>query len=425
VPGGSPTDKSGSFEPLAPEPDRSRDQRGDGGEVAEREESFDDDFDSFSESDVIGGGGESASSETGGNGSGSGSGRFAPPPPKKEKKSETKQTPKPSNPKSNQGGIFDDDLDGWGGGGGGGWKDWAPPQMVLRETSGASSSDRSKIAELVRIRDADPSNRKAHRNLVRRAIRDGHPDALKFARDWALSDPDHAPALEAQADLLAAAGDPVALRAYASAIEVEPFSTKMHARMAEAHTLAGDFERACSHRRALVSIDPTNGDDAAGYVECLAASGRVAQARVALAKARETVTSSAGSKALGKAEKAVEQGVPVPSTALHGNADLRAELRWTTDENLDLAFVDRRGQRLSVLRPEGVRVREERDGAQHVETMTLRQVNGTVFVEVTRPESNNEEPVRATLTVKVVGGTQSWTLLLEHAGTQRIALARW
>jgi tetratricopeptide (TPR) repeat protein len=297
--------------------------------------------------------------------------------------------------------------------------------MLVRNASGPSDSDRNKVAELRRIRDVDPSNRKAHSNLVRRAIRDGHPDALAFAKDWALSDPDHAPALQAHADLLAAAGDPVALRAYASAIEVEPFSTKMHERMAEAHTLAGDFERACSHRRALVSIDPTNGDDAAQYAECLASSGRVAEARAALAKARETVTSSAGSKALSKAEKAVEQGVAVPSSALHGNADLRAELRWTTDENLDLAFVDRRGQRLSVLRPEGVRVREERDGAQHVEVMTLREVKGTVFVEVTRPESNNEEPVRATLTVKVVGGTQSWTLLLERAGTQRIALARW
>jgi hypothetical protein len=416
-PAGATKDKSESFEPFAPEPDMSRDHRSQG-EAAEREESFDADFDSFPEGDAIGGG-STASTETRGDNKGSGGG-FAPPPPKKAKKAESV---KPGH------GDFLDDMGGGGGGGWGGgrshWQDWSPPQMVLRETSGPSSGDRSKIAELARIRDADPSNRKAHGNLVRRAIRDGHPDALAFAKDWALSDPDHAPALQAHADLLAAAGDPVALRAYASAIEVEPFSTKMHTRMAEAHTLAGDFERACSHRRALVSIDPTNGDDAAEYAECLAASGRVIQARAALAKARETVTSSAGSKALAKAEKAVEVGVPTPSTALHGNPDLRAELRWTTEENLDLAFVDRRGKRLSVLRPEGVRVREERDGAQHVEIMTLREVDGTVFVEVTRPESNNEEPVRATLTVKAVGATQSWTLLLERAGTQRIALARW
>lgn len=417
-PAGATKDSSESFEPFAPEPEKSRDQRGGDGEFAEREDSFDD-FDSFPEEDAIGGGsGSGGSSEATAHDKGTGG--FAPaPPPKKAKKAES---PKPSHEDVNDkmGG-----QSGWGGGGRSQWQDWSPPQMVLRAASGPSSGDRSKIAELARIRDADPSNRKAHGNLVRRAIRDGHPDALAFAKDWALSDPDHAPALQAHADLLAAAGDPVALRAYASAIEVEPFSTKMHTRMAEAHTLAGDFERACSHRRALVSIDPTNGDDAAEYAKCLAASGRVIQARAALAKARETVTSSAGSKALAKAEKAVDVGVPTPSTALHSNPDLRAELRWTTNENLDLAFVDRRGKRLSVLRPEGVRVREERDGAQHVEIMTLREVGGTVFVEVTRPESNNEEPVRATLTVKVVGGTQSFTLLLERAGTQRIALAHW
>lgn len=422
-PGGSAKDKSESFEsfepfePLAPEPAPSRERHAGGEEFAEREEAFDD-FDGFSEDDVIGGSASGASSES------KGSGGFAPPPPEKAKKSDTKKSPKPSPSQM-------DSLDGdWGGGGSGSgrgpsWEQWQPPRMILRAASGPSSSDRNKIAELARIRDVDPSNRKAHSNLVRRAIRDGHPDALAFAKDWARSDPDHAPALQAHADLLAAAGDPVALRAYASAIEVEPFSTKLHERMAEAHTLAGDFERACSHRRALVSIDPTDGADAAAYAECLAASGRVDQARRALAKARETVTSSAGSKALAKADKSVEQGVPARSSALHGNADLRAELRWTTSENLDLAFVDRRGQRLSVLRPEGVRIREERDGAQHVETMTLRQVNGTVFVEVTRPESNSEEPVRATLTVKAVGATQTWTLLLERAGTQRIALARW
>jgi hypothetical protein len=421
IPNGSVADKT-EFEPLEPERDEDRGRGGEDFAAEQQEESFesfDDEVDGLGDGDAIGGGSKSASGE----GKGSGGG-FAPPPPEKAKKDAKQSREAVKKKPGTNGGISS--LDDWeGGGGGGGWQDWHVPQMLVRNASGPSDSDRNKVAELRRIRDVDPSNRKAHSNLVRRAIRDGHPDALAFAKDWALSDPDHAPALEAHADLLAAAGDPVALRAYASAIEVEPFSTKMHARMAEAHTLAGDFERACSHRRALVSIDPTNGDDAAAYVECLAAAGRVNQARGALAKARETVTSSAGAKALSKAEKAVDLGVPVPRATLHGTADLRAELRWTTDENLDLAFVDRRGKRLSVLRPESVRVREERDGAQHVETMTLRQVNGTVFVEVTRPETNNEEPVRATLTVKAVGATQSWTLLLERSGTQRIALARW
>jgi hypothetical protein len=217
----------------------------------------------------------------------------------------------------------------------------------------------------------------------------------------------------------------LALRGYASAIEVEPFSTKLHGRMADALTLAGEFERACSHRRALVSIDPTDGDFAAAHVECLAAAGRTSDARLALTRAQANVSSSTGNQALSQAERAIDaRAVPDPSSRLHATADLRAELRWTAPENLDLAFIDRRGRRLSVLRPEGVRIREEQDGAERVETMTLREVNGTIFVEVTRPESNSESPVRAKLTVKTATGRQNWTLSLEP-GTQRVALTHW
>src|SRR5690606_19129476 len=112
------------------------------------------------------------------------------------------------------------------------------------------------------------------------------------------------------------------------------------------------------------------------------------------------------------------------STWVHSNADLRADLRWTADENLDIAFVDHRGRRLSVLRPEAIRVREQRDGAERLETMTLRRVQGTVFVEITRPESTNEDTVRATLSVKTPTGRQTWTVELEP-GAKRMASVRW
>jgi mannose-6-phosphate isomerase-like protein (cupin superfamily)/Flp pilus assembly protein TadD len=411
----------GGFDGLAP------DESLPGGSVPdfaqrEREEAFDD-FE-LDEDDMAGpiGGGDASGSSSSMAKDGS-RGRFAPAPPA--------DRPKKKKPSFNEGPISQDSWGGSGGGAKGGvWRDnrqrWRPPppKMVLREASGPSGADQVKIAELQRVRDADPSSRKAHRDLVRRATRDGHPSALAFAAAWAAADPDHAPALLAHADQLAAAGDPLALRGYASAVEVEPFSTRLHGRMAEALTLAGDFERACSHRRALVSIDPSDGGDAADYVECLGAAGRFSEARAALAEARTTVTSREGKQALDKAERALERGDFDSAQRVHGNADLRAELRWTSDENLDLAFVDRRGRRLSVLRPQGVRIREERDGAERTETMTMRQVNGTVFVEVTRPESRREDPVRARLTVKTATGRQTWNLLLEP-GTQRIALARW
>ncbi|PRQ07080.1 VIT domain-containing protein [Enhygromyxa salina] len=370
------------------------------------------------------GGGSSAS----GSSSGKGGGGFAPaPPPKsdeKKSKSKSKSASQPNRRASN---------DSWNGGGlpdphNQQWEKqsrWRPPQMSLRTAGGPSGGDLDVIAELQRTRDADPGSRKAHRDLVRRAIRDRHPQALAFAAAWAAADPDHSPALLTLADEIAAAGDPLALRAYASAVEVEPFSTKLHGRMADALTLAGDFERACSHRRALVSIDPANGEFAAAYVECLAAAGRTTEARAALGRARTSVNSTKAKQALSQAERAIDAPVVQdPTSRLHGNADLRAELRWTAAENLDLAFIDRRGRRLSVLRPESVRIREERDGAERVEIMTLREVNGTVFIEVTRPESNSESPVRAKLTIKTATGRQSFTLSLEP-GTKRVALTQW
>ena len=54
----------------------------------------------------------------------------------------------------------------------------------------------------------------------------------------------------------------------------------------------------------------------------------------------------------------------------------------------------------------------------------MRQVDGTVFVEVTRNDTRNEDPVRATLTVKTATGRQTWQLSL-LPGTRRVALTHW
>jgi hypothetical protein len=376
----------------------------------------------------------------GGTGQGRSQGPFAPAPsaPKKKASDSKSSKPKPkpqSQPKPN----WEDEMfgpgggeQGWGGGGAkGGSNQWLEPdqnrwrpRMSVRRTSGPSRSELDAIAALRATRDADPSDRKAHRKLVARAIRDGHPDTASFTAAWAVADPDHAPALLAHADQLAAAGDPLALRAYASAIEVEPFSVTMHRRMAQALESAGDFERSCSHRRALVSIDPADAKATTDLVECLVASGRELEAHAALTRAAASVSSKAGKQALAKVEKVFSRGVTPRKQIVHSSPDLRAELRWTADENLDVAFVDKRGRRLSVLRPQGVLVREERDGAQRLEILTMRKVSGRVFVEVTRPTSNSEDSVRATLLIKTATGRQQFVLELEP-GTQRVALVRW
>lgn len=351
----------------------------------------------------------------GGGGSQSGSGGFAPAP---DSGTKTKKSSKPVN------GISDPWND-WGGGWDGGRQGkWRPPVMEIRAVTGASDKQRQVIAALKIKRDADPSERKTHRELVRKAVRAGDRDALAFAAAWAAADPDHAPALLAHADLLAAAGDPLALRAYDSAVEVEPFSKKLHQRQAEALRLAGDFERACSHREALVSIDPADTQAAVDLIECLTEAGRAADAREVLTAARGRLSGKAA-KALTKAESQIVQGVERRPSSLHSFADLRAELRWSAAENLDIAFVDEKARRLSVMRPELVRVREQLDGGERVETMTLREISGDVLIEVTRPQSTSEDPVRAVLEIQTATGARERFNLQLEPGTRRIALVRW
>ncbi|KIG16142.1 hypothetical protein DB30_04860 [Enhygromyxa salina] len=418
--GGQPS--KDEFDPLAPSAPAERRSR-EPSAFAEDDED-EDEAEEFEGS--IGGG------DFGDGGSGRAAGGFAPEPSPK-KSSKPKPAPSPANKIAADEDPFNGGWSGSGGGGGGEWQD-APrdrgrhwrPSMQVRAASGPSASERARIVELQAARDRNPADRQAHRKLVREAARDGDPNALAFAAAWAVADPDHAPALLAHADMLAAAGDPLAGRAYASAIEVDPFSTKLHARMADALTFTGDLERACSHRRALVSIDPSDGQHAAALVECLVESGRQDDARLALSNARQRVLDSKGIKTLDQAARTISEGVRPAKQGLHGNPELRAELRWPAraGERLEIAFVDRRGQRLSGLRPQGVLIREQREGDEIVQILTMRKVTGTVFIEVTRPDRRSEDTVRARMTVKAVGAKDSFALRLDP-GTQRVALARW
>jgi tetratricopeptide (TPR) repeat protein len=391
-----PADR-GAFDPFTPAAEERRD----------RTSSFEDE--GFSDADAFEGDAIGGSTKSGGSGSGS---NFAPAPePKKAAKSESGAGKKPSM----------DDFSEWEPNH---WRHKAWVQtLVVREASGPTGSDLQVIAGLEAQVKADPSNRKSHRALVRRAISSGDRNALTYAAAWAAADPDHAPALLAHADLLAAAGDPLALRAYDSAVEVEPFSTKLHRRMADALRSAGDFERSCSHRQALVSIDPQDVAATVDLFECLIEAGRNPEAREVLAAARERFGSKA--KALAKAEQKLVDGVVRKPAALHGSdAALRATLTWSAAENLDLAFVDNKARRLSVMRPELIRVREQLDGGERVETMTLREVDGNLFIEVTRPRTTSEDPLKAVLEVTTFDGKKRFDLLLQP-GTRRVALVRF
>ncbi|MBL4686220.1 MAG: FecR domain-containing protein [Nannocystaceae bacterium] len=333
---------------------------------------------------------------------------------------------------------------GPGSGNGDGWHDekqdrkgrrkrstrWRPPALRVRTVSAPSSRSIARIDELARRVALDPTKRSAHGRLVRSAIRAGHPDATEFARAWAEVDPEHPAALRSLADMLAAAGDPMAARAYASAAEVRPFDAKQHRALAAGLAGKGDLTRACSHRHAIVSIDPTKIEHHAAFVRCLAKSGRPDDARRALAdgRARAKGKAKALTSTLTLLEAELARLAVPPELQLHRGAQLRASLSWSGEDELDVVVVDRRGNRLSAMRPgDKLRTREGRG----FEELTMRKVKRSVFIEVTRlsdtPEASlvSTAPVSGTLTIKTSGGRRKTIPFTMRGGTIRLAKVFW
>ncbi|MBK6921678.1 MAG: FecR domain-containing protein [Deltaproteobacteria bacterium] len=339
-----------------------------------------------------------------------------------------KKTPAPAKPSSSSssrpadpwgGGVaFDDERSRRSGGWGGFLR--RIPVLKIAASSGPSSKNLATIAGLQRTLALDPTRRSSHGALVRAAIRVGHPEALAFARAWADTDPDHAPALESLADVLASQGDPLAARAYASALEVTPFSKSQHEALARAFASKGDLRRSCSHRRALVSIDPSNLDAHAALAQCLGRSGRVTEARVALRDGM--VRTKATSRALALAEAELAAGAPAALPALKGQ--LKATLTWTGEDDLDIAVVDAKGRRLGATHPLGLTVRE----AAGLEQVALAKVKKSVFVEVTRNGTGLADeaarPIRAVLELRTPNGKQSFPVVIER-GSSRVARVFW
>ncbi len=254
----------------------------------------------------------------------------------------------------------------------------------------------------------DPTARPAHRKLVQSAIRAGAPEAFTYATAWSQADPDHAPALLAVADLLAARSDPAASRAYGSAAEVNPFNSKLQTRLAEAYASKGDITRSCAHRRAVVSIDPARAENHLDLARCLSTLGR--QDLV-----RDAVDDGIGRAKGNTAElRASSAGFVRPAKLRTANGSLKATLTWAGAGDLDIAFIDSRGRRLSVLRPEGISFEQFGNS----ETLAMPTFNGTVSVEVSR--FSGQGPVSGELKIRTPDVTRSYPFTLDQ-GTLRLA----
>ncbi|MBX7077908.1 MAG: FecR domain-containing protein [Nannocystaceae bacterium] len=359
--------------------------------------------------------------DEGGGVAGGGGGASPSADPKPADAPKTKKAPAPAKPMSTP----SSGVGGWGGGEdvwgnrGGMWRRPPPPRLKIAAASGPSGKNLATIASLQRALSFDGTRRSAHGALVRAAIRVGHPEMLSFARAWADVDPDHAPALLSLADALAASGDPLASRAYASALEVTPFSRSQHDAMARAFASKGDLRRACSHRRALVSIDPADGDLHAALVGCLQRAGRTHEATAALHDGRVRAKLHHG--ALARTE--AELGLAAAGTGVALRGQLKATLTWAGEDDLDIAIVDAGGHRLAATHPSKLTVRE----AGGLEQLAMAKVKKSVFVEVTRTGVAADErrgPVRATLELRTPSGNKTFPVVIDR-GSVRVARVFW
>lgn len=303
-----------------------------------------------------------------------------------------------------------------------GWGRRRPPHLAIREFPTTRSRDTGRVQALASAVAANPTDRATHSKLVRTALAVGHPETLAFARAWADVDPDHAGALETLADALAREGEPIALRAYESVVEVRPFSSREHESLARAFENEGDMPRSCSHRRALVSIKPTT-EHQAGLIACLQRAGRSTEAadtRAGFIKSTIVTRGNVGAFTT-KLDKAVLAAAPKVSR----RGQLRATLTWTGRDDLDVAIIDRRGRRISTLHDRGSARTLESPGREELD---LSKVRGSVFVEVSRRRTDREEgvapPIAANLQLVTPHGRRTVALSVP-AGTTRAAKVFW
>jgi hypothetical protein len=199
------------------------------------------------------------------------------------------------------------------------------------------------------------------------------------------------------------------MRAYGSAVEVNPFDAKLQARLADALASKGDIARSCAHRRAVVSIDPARPEHHLQLTRCLASLGRPDLVR----DAAEDGTNRAKGN-LADLRAAIAGAVrPAPVRAVNG--PLKATLTWLGAGDLDIAFIDSRGRRLSALRPENLLVEQLGNG----ESVAMISVSPqTVAIEVTR--FSGQGPVSGELKIRTPELTRSYPFTIDQ-GSRRLA----
>jgi hypothetical protein len=291
---------------------------------------------------------------------------------------------------------------------------------VLAATAG-EGTDPAFSARAERAREAllvNPDSRDRHRELYRWLALTGDVDgAADIAARWTGRDPLDPDAIARLADVTALRGErEKSVRILSGVLDVRPDDLAAHERMATLHERANENEAACAYRVSAAEVRPQDAAVVARAVRCERALGRSASAARLLA---------AVSDAAVRTRAEAEASVGAVSNASDVRGELTVTARWEGGEDLDLAVVDPRGQRISWQGGRtGITARQATDLTGEALGVS-RLSSGEHRVEVVRTGASRR-PLQVRVTVRALGQERSYTVVLsgERARVAKVNVVR-
>ena len=278
-------------------------------------------------------------------------------------------------------------------------------------------------ARLQRLVAAHPLRRYYRRALHRRLVLSGQYDrALRHARKWASLDGSHAAAVSAMADMQAATGRVgEAMRTYSATVEVSPYSRRLHRHLARMYRNKGDLNHSCSHLWSILSLRPSVISRHLELARCLSAiPQRREQAVRILTELSATPLGRSHAALIGRTLAQVQSasGATVGAPSRRGAMVVTAT--WSLPEDLDVALITPRGERICALRG-GRQGEVEQDSVDGLtpEVLRLRHAGaGQYRVEISRPAgASSGKTITGTILVQALGRSQTIPFSLAGAST--------
>ena len=297
-------------------------------------------------------------------------------------------------------------------------RNWIPMKRVWDRKATISSDlsawhdrESAKIAAAESDVVTKPDSRGAMKALFGAFSLHGRLDrASDIAERWASRDALDPDALVARADLAARGGDrDAAIRILGGAADVRPDDATAQNRLASLYDQLGLRDRACAHRVALAELRAADVAAQAAAIRCTRATG--------LADLGDRLLSDVASDKRTALDRALEKA-PDASTELKG--DVRLEATWDSDEDLDVALIDKTGARISWMGA-GKLVTTARlaAGSRSESLGVVNLPSGSYVVEITRTRvTSDPSPVRGSVTIRAAGDTRIIPFVLSGARSE-------